>query len=55
MKLNVDPNLVIPDERKSIADGAIEPWAKVFGSENIIVNIEGSNTIKYAHYKRADL
>ncbi|MDC3397037.1 excinuclease ABC subunit UvrA, partial [Candidatus Pelagibacter sp.] len=25
---NVDPNLVIPDERKSIADGAIEPWAK---------------------------
>ena len=28
MKLNVDPNLVIPDERKSIADGAIEPWAK---------------------------
>jgi excinuclease ABC subunit A len=28
MKLNVDPNLVIPDERKSIADGAIEAWAK---------------------------
>ena len=28
MKLNVDPNLVIPDDRKSIADGAIEPWAK---------------------------
>ena len=28
IKLNVDPNLVIPDERKSIADGAIEPWAK---------------------------
>ncbi len=28
MKLNVDPNLVIPDERKSIADGVIEPWAK---------------------------
>ncbi len=28
MKLNVDPNLVIPDERKSLADGAIEPWAK---------------------------
>ena len=28
MKLNVDPNLVIPDERKSIADGAVEPWAK---------------------------
>jgi excinuclease ABC subunit A len=28
MKLNVDPNLVIPDERKSIVDGAIEPWAK---------------------------
>ncbi len=28
VKLNVDPNLVIPDERKSIADGVIEPWAK---------------------------
>jgi excinuclease ABC subunit A len=28
IKLNVDPNLVIPDEGKSIADGAIEPWAK---------------------------
>ena len=28
IKLNVDPNLVIPDERKSIAEGAIEPWAK---------------------------
>ena len=26
--LNVDPNLVIPDKNKSIADGAIEPWAK---------------------------
>ena len=28
VKLNVDPNLVVPDEKKSIADGAIEPWAK---------------------------
>ncbi|MDA9753505.1 excinuclease ABC subunit UvrA, partial [Candidatus Pelagibacter sp.] len=28
VKLNVDPNLVIPDDRKSIADGAIEPWSK---------------------------
>ncbi len=28
IKLNVDPNLVIPDDRKTIADGAIEPWAK---------------------------
>jgi excinuclease ABC subunit A len=28
VKLNVDPNLVIPDDRKTIADGAIEPWAK---------------------------
>ena len=28
IKLNVDPNLVIPDDRKSIADGAIEPWSK---------------------------
>jgi excinuclease ABC subunit A len=28
IKLNVDPNLVIPDDKKSIAEGAIEPWAK---------------------------
>ena len=28
VKLNVDPKLVIPDEKKSLADGAIEPWAK---------------------------
>ena len=28
IKLNVDPNLVIPNEKKSIVDGAIEPWAK---------------------------
>ena len=28
IKLNVDPNLVIPDDRKSIGDGAIEPWSK---------------------------
>jgi excinuclease ABC subunit A len=28
IKLNVDPNLVVPDDRKTIADGAIEPWAK---------------------------
>ena len=28
IKLNVDPNLVVPSEKKSIADGAIEPWSK---------------------------
>ena len=28
VKLNVDPNLVVPDEKKTIADGAIEPWSK---------------------------
>ena len=28
IKLNVDQNLVIPSEMKSIADGAIEPWSK---------------------------
>ncbi|MDB4845937.1 excinuclease ABC subunit UvrA [Candidatus Pelagibacter sp.] len=28
IKLNIDPNLVIPDDKKSIADGAIEPWSK---------------------------
>ena len=27
-RLNVDPKLVISNEKKSIADGAIEPWAK---------------------------
>jgi len=26
--LNVDPNLVIPDSKKSLQDGAIAPWAK---------------------------
>ena len=28
IKLNVDPNLVVPDENKTIGDGAIEPWSK---------------------------
>ena len=28
IKLNVDPNLVVPNEKKSIADGAIDPWSK---------------------------
>jgi len=28
IKLNVDPNLVVPNEKKSISDGAIEPWSK---------------------------
>ncbi len=28
IKLNVDPNLVIPNDKKSIIEGAIEPWAK---------------------------
>jgi excinuclease ABC subunit A len=26
--LNVDPNLVVPDTKKSIQDGAVDPWAK---------------------------
>jgi excinuclease ABC subunit A len=26
--LNVDPNLVVPDVKKSLQDGAVEPWAK---------------------------
>ena len=26
--LNVDPNLVVPDTKKSLQDGAVEPWAK---------------------------
>ena len=28
IKLNVDPNLVVPNDKKSISDGAIEPWSK---------------------------
>ena len=28
INLNVDANLVIPNNKKSLADGAIEPWAK---------------------------
>jgi len=28
VKLNVDPKLVIPNEKKSLEDGAIEPWSK---------------------------
>ncbi len=28
VKLNVDPNLVVSNEKKTIADGAIEPWSK---------------------------
>ena len=36
IKLNVDPNLVIPTEKKSIINGAIEPWAK-------------TTTLYYAH------
>ena len=28
VNLNVDPNLVIPNHKKSIQDGAIEPWSK---------------------------
>ena len=28
VKLNVDPNLVIPNDKKSIVDGAVEPWSK---------------------------
>ena len=28
VKLNVDPNLVIPNDKKTIANGAVEPWSK---------------------------
>ena len=28
VNLNVDPNLVVPNTKKSLAEGAIEPWAK---------------------------
>jgi len=28
IKLNVDPNLVVPNEKKTITEGAIQPWAK---------------------------
>ena len=28
VNLNVDPNLVVPNGKKSLSDGAIEPWSK---------------------------
>jgi len=28
VNLNIDPNLVVPNNKKSLADGAIEPWSK---------------------------
>jgi len=28
VNLNVDPNLVVPNTRKTLAEGAIEPWSK---------------------------
>jgi len=28
IKLNVDPNLVVPNIKKSLSEGAIEPWSK---------------------------
>jgi len=28
VNLNVDPNLVVPNGKKTLADGAIEPWSK---------------------------
>ena len=28
LNLNVNPNLVVPNAKKSLAEGAIEPWAK---------------------------
>jgi len=28
VNLNVDPNLVVPNNKKSLAEGAIEPWSK---------------------------
>jgi excinuclease ABC subunit A len=32
VQMFVDPELVIPDDSKSIADGAIEPWSKTFAA-----------------------
>jgi len=28
VNLNIDPNLVVPNTKKSLSDGAIEPWSK---------------------------
>jgi excinuclease ABC subunit A len=30
VKMHVDEDLVVPDRKKSVADGAIEPWSKAF-------------------------
>jgi excinuclease ABC subunit A len=32
VQMFVDPELVVPDDTKSIADGAIEPWSKTFAA-----------------------
>ena len=33
-KLEVDPNLVIPNKRLTLAQGAIKPWARNFSNQN---------------------
>ena len=39
--LNVDPNLVVSDPKKSLQDGAIEPWSKstsLYYAQTISIN-----------------
>lgn len=43
---DIDPNLIVPDQRKSIDDGAIYPWAKT--NNNYYVDL--LNSVTY-HYK----
>ncbi len=33
-KPQMDPNLVVPDKRKSLNEGAVEHWAKIMGRKN---------------------
>lgn len=41
-ELEVDPDLVIPDEELSIRDGAIAPWAQGSGSQDYFLRVVGA-------------
>ncbi len=38
-RLEVDPELVIPNERLTLAQGAIKPWARNFANQNIYLQL----------------
>jgi len=51
VNLNVDPNLVIPNPKKSIQDGVIEPWSK---STTLYYAQTLSSLAKYYKFSLAD-